>query len=87
MTTDYVGSENTYDGSGFIQLLSFEQNETAALIQNLFDNLWIDRGTRVVFLDFTLYNANINLFCQVKLVYLFFKKVKQKIIKIKILKG
>lgn len=30
-------------------------------------NKWLDRGTRVVFLDFTVYNANINLFCQIKL--------------------
>lgn len=30
-------------------------------------NLWIGRGTRVVFLDFTVYNGNINLFCQIKL--------------------
>jgi hypothetical protein len=34
---------------------------------NLKDNLWLNRGTRVVFLDFTVYNANINLFCQIKL--------------------
>jgi len=36
-------------------------------LTNLKDYLWLDRGTRVVFLDFTLYNGNINLFCQVKL--------------------
>ncbi len=31
------------------------------------NNSWLDRGTRVVFLDFTVYNGNINLFCQIKL--------------------
>jgi hypothetical protein len=36
-------------------------------LANLKEYLWLDRGTRVVFLDFTLYNANINLFCQIKL--------------------
>jgi hypothetical protein len=36
-------------------------------LKNLKANLWLDRGTRVVFLDFTVYNANINLFCQIKL--------------------
>ncbi len=36
-------------------------------MKNLKANLWLDRGTRVVFLDFTVYNANINLFCQIKL--------------------
>ena len=34
----------------------------------LFVDLWIDRGTRAVFIDFTVYNPNINLFCVVKLV-------------------
>lgn len=29
-------------------------------------NLWLDRGTRAVFMDFTVYNANINLFCIIK---------------------
>jgi hypothetical protein len=36
-------------------------------LNDLNANLWLDRGTRVVFLDFTVYNANINLFCQIKL--------------------
>ena len=29
--------------------------------------LWIDRGTRAVLIDFTVYNANINLFCIIQL--------------------
>lgn len=33
---------------------------------SLQQNLWLDRGTRVVFIDFTVYNANINLFCIIK---------------------
>lgn len=36
-------------------------------LSDLNSNLWLDRGTRVVFLDFTVYNANINLFCHIKL--------------------
>ncbi len=36
-------------------------------LESLKTNLWLNRGTRVVFLDFTVYNANINLFCQIKL--------------------
>jgi hypothetical protein len=36
-------------------------------LNDLNANLWLDRGTRVVFLDFTVYNANINLFCQIRL--------------------
>ncbi|CAF4732790.1 unnamed protein product, partial [Rotaria magnacalcarata] len=47
--------------------MSITRDEAKAELQNLYDNLWLDRGTRVVFLDFTVYNANINLFCQIKL--------------------
>lgn len=57
---------NKYAGGGYVINLSNDQNTTQAIIQDLFDNLWIDRATRAVFLDFTVYNANINLFCQVK---------------------
>jgi len=59
---------NKYGSGGFVQLLSPDQNETTQIIQDLYDNLWIDRATRAIFLDFTIYNANVNLFCQVKLV-------------------
>ncbi len=60
---------NYYDGSGYVINLGSNLNETVEILQHLFDNLWIDRATRAVFLDFTVYNANINLFCQVKLVF------------------
>lgn len=59
---------NKYGGAGYVVHLSPDQNTTTETIQFLYDNLWIDRGTRAIFLDFTVYNANINLFCNVKLV-------------------
>ena len=40
-------------------------------LQELREYLWIDRSTRVVMLDFTVYNANVNLFCVVKLTFEF----------------
>ena len=39
--------------------------------QELREYLWIDRSTRIVMVDFTVYNANINLFCVVKLAFEF----------------
>lgn len=36
---------------------------SAEALQDLQEGLWLDRGTRVVFIDFSVYNANINLFC------------------------
>ena len=35
------------------------------------ENMWIDEGTRAVMIDFTVYNANINLFCVVTLLFEF----------------
>ena len=40
-------------------------------IEELKQNLWIEMGTRVVFIDFTVYNANMNMFAVVKLVFEF----------------
>ncbi|KAG8134386.1 hypothetical protein E2320_007498 [Naja naja] len=57
----------TYSGSGYYQDLSKSKEDTSALIAGLKNNLWLDRGTRAVFIDFSVYNANINLFCIVRL--------------------
>ena len=62
------GLISRYGGGGYV--LDFDLNRTAAesQLKVLKDNLWLNRGTRAVFLDFTVYNANINLFCQIKLI-------------------
>ncbi|XP_070614130.1 polycystin-2-like isoform X2 [Erythrolamprus reginae] len=57
----------TYSGSGYYQDLSKSKEDTSALIAVFKNNLWLDRGTRAVFIDFSVYNANINLFCVVRL--------------------
>ncbi len=62
----YLGSLASYSGAGSIQDLSSLKNESSAIIKELKEGLWITRGTRFVGLDFTVYNANINLFCIVK---------------------
>ena len=36
------------------------------IIKELREGLWIDRATRLIIIDFTLYNANINMFCIAK---------------------
>ncbi|XP_024059713.1 polycystin-2 [Terrapene carolina triunguis] len=57
----------SYSGAGYYQDLSRSREETAAQIANLKKHLWLDRGTRAAFIDFSVYNANINLFCIVRL--------------------
>ena len=48
---------------GYYQDLSRTREESALQLALLKENLWLDRGTRAVFLDFSVYNGNINLFC------------------------
>jgi len=45
------------------------KNESKAIIDELKEGLWITRGTRFVSVDFTVYNANINLFCIVTITF------------------
>jgi len=64
--TSYTAQVSSYGGGGFVQDLDTDFATSSPLIANLHQNLWIDRATRVIFLDFTVYNANINLFCVIK---------------------
>ncbi|TPP67598.1 Polycystin-2 [Fasciola gigantica] len=67
--TAYSAPINTYDGSGFVQDLSRDPKISMAILDELFQGLWIDEETRVLFVDFTIYNANINMFVIVKLIF------------------
>ena len=62
-----------YAGGGYYQDLSTTKAKSLELIDVLKQNLWLDRGTRAVLVDFSVYNANINLFCVIKLVVDFFQ--------------
>jgi hypothetical protein len=66
MGSEHKGLMNSYGGGGFAVDLTQTKDEYDLLTKELFDNLWIDRGTRAIFYDFTIYNANVNLFCQVR---------------------
>lgn len=57
-----------YHGGGYKQDLVGGNSSALELINELRENGWLDRGTRVVFVDFSLYNANLNLFCIVRFV-------------------
>jgi hypothetical protein len=60
------GTHASYGGGGYVQDLTSTKDSTLEILKFLKMNKWLDRGTRAVFLDFTVYNANINLFCQVR---------------------
>jgi hypothetical protein len=69
--TPYDGIVSTYSGGGNYQLLSRDSGTAKEIIQELKAGRWVTEGTRVMFVDFTVYNANINLFCVVKYVFEF----------------
>ncbi|KAJ8247277.1 hypothetical protein GJAV_G00244460 [Gymnothorax javanicus] len=61
------GSVVLYRGGGFVADLGSDMESARRVLQYLFDNTWLDQYTRAVFVEFTVYNANINLFCIVTL--------------------
>ncbi|XP_051939585.1 polycystin-2 isoform X1 [Hippocampus zosterae] len=65
--SSHWGRLSKYGGGGYYQDLSRTREESAVRLRFLKDHLWLDRGTRAVFLDFAVYNGNINLFCIVRL--------------------
>ncbi|XP_078421465.1 polycystin-2-like protein 1 [Cetorhinus maximus] len=66
--SSHWGKLTVYSGGGYYQDLKTNMDESAVILQDLKDSLWLDRGTRAVFIDFSVYNANINLFCVIRLV-------------------
>ena len=65
-SSPFEGKVATYGGGGFAQDLGLWYQDSKSKVDDLFESLWIDRGTRAVIMDFTLYNGNINLFCIVR---------------------
>ncbi|XP_055755421.1 polycystic kidney disease protein 1-like 2 [Salvelinus fontinalis] len=61
------GSVVLYRGGGFVVDLGPDSQNASSTLQYLFDNTWLDLFTRAVFVEFTVYNANVNLFCIVTL--------------------
>ncbi|KAL1505909.1 hypothetical protein ABEB36_005358 [Hypothenemus hampei] len=67
----YFGTLTSYSGGGYYADYSLDANKTIELLQKLKDNLWITRGTRAVFIDFSVYNINTNLYCICKIIFEF----------------
>ncbi|XP_031240865.1 polycystic kidney disease 2-like 1 protein [Mastomys coucha] len=66
--SSHWGKLTSYSGGGYYLDLPGSRQASAEALQGLQEGLWLDRGTRVVFIDFSVYNANINLFCILRLV-------------------
>ncbi|XP_048459930.1 polycystic kidney disease 2-like 2 protein [Rhincodon typus] len=61
------GRLGTYGNGGYIFELTRDKVATAGEIKQLKSKLWLDSGSRAVFIDFTVYNANVNLFTAIRL--------------------
>ena len=60
---------HTYNGGGYIANLDINRDVSLKIMQELWDHFWIDHQTRAVFLEFSVYNANTNLFSVVTIAF------------------
>uniref|UniRef100_A0A1B6E669 EF-hand domain-containing protein n=1 Tax=Clastoptera arizonana TaxID=38151 RepID=A0A1B6E669_9HEMI len=63
------GELSRYGGGGFYMDFNLTEDTSNYTLSVLKKNVWIDRATRFITIDFTLYNANINCFCFAKLMF------------------
>ncbi|XP_063800339.1 polycystin-1-like protein 2 [Pseudophryne corroboree] len=63
------GRRTTYRGGGYVVDLGSDRATASRVLQYLFNNVWLDTYTRAVFVEFTIYNANVNLFCIIRLTF------------------
>ncbi|XP_055976824.1 polycystin-2-like protein 1 [Sorex fumeus] len=66
--SSHWGHLTSYGGGGYYLDLPGSREASEDALRDLQEGLWLDRGTRVVFIDFSVYNANMNLFCVLRLV-------------------
>ncbi|XP_045211050.2 uncharacterized protein LOC123562481 [Mercenaria mercenaria] len=57
-----TGVYTTYGGGGYIAKLSVDREVSQIIVKEMFENSWIDRQTRGIFFEFTLYCLNSNIF-------------------------
>ncbi|CAL8240515.1 unnamed protein product [Merluccius merluccius] len=62
------GNAAVYRAGGFAADLGPDLRNASIVLEYLFSNTWLDSYTRAVFVEFTAYNANVNLFCIVTLI-------------------
>ncbi|KAM8945969.1 polycystin-1-like protein 3 [Pelodytes ibericus] len=53
----------TYSGGGYVVEFGMNKSSASSVLKILSNNNWLDSYTKAVFLEFNVYNANVNLFC------------------------
>ena len=64
-TPPYAGTLTLYKGGGYTMSFARSRTMSMVLLKELEEFGWVDVNTRVVMFEFTLYNANVNLFASV----------------------
>ncbi|KAH8249293.1 hypothetical protein KR032_008238 [Drosophila birchii] len=57
-----------YRTGGYVIDLTYEKDENLAIVTNLKNNHWLDRGSRLCLVEFNLFNDNTDIFQSVKLI-------------------
>ncbi|XP_033630938.1 polycystic kidney disease protein 1-like 2 [Asterias rubens] len=58
----YLGKHALYNGGGYLADLGISPEESLRVAAYLRENMWVDQYTRAVFMEFVVYNANINMY-------------------------
>lgn len=56
-----------YSGGGYVAELGYYPDKAIEVVSELFEHNWVDRRSRAVFVELTVYNAQVNLFCVISL--------------------
>ena len=67
----YIGKFNDYTGGGYVFNLSSNYDDAFNDLTVLREYKWIDRYTSAIFIEFSTYNPNINLFSTIKILFEF----------------
>ncbi|CAI9161872.1 unnamed protein product [Rangifer tarandus platyrhynchus] len=62
------GEFATYSGGGYVVRLGRNSSNAVRVLQQLEQSHWLDHCTKSLFVEFVVFNANVNLFCVVTLI-------------------
>ncbi|KAI4558757.1 hypothetical protein MJT46_013399 [Ovis ammon polii x Ovis aries] len=62
------GEFATYSGGGYVVRLGRNSSNALRVLQQLEQSHWLDHCTKSLFVEFVVFNANVNLFCVVTLI-------------------
>lgn len=66
---DWSGWLGSYDAGGFLQKLDANYTGAINLVQELKDLEWVSLATRVIFLEFTIYNLNMGMYAVCRIAF------------------